>query len=762
MSAHRIRAANALTVLFLILAGLSLTAARAADVVIDPSQTFQTIEGWGTSSDELGGQCGANVLQFGQAIADPVNHQLIDYLTDDLGLTGSRITELGTRLDGGGNDHGDCDAIDWTLFQPGFMAAINGPYMTYFANRVRAEGCQPCFYSSTGYASLASDHKPWVLHHPGERAQRIWSSALYWKRTFGIDVNYVVIVNEPGSGDGWPWTPPMLADAIKALGPRLAAHGLATKIQYDEGVSPQSAWNQIVPLQNDAEIWPCVGRLSYHHYGTADPYRCYIRDFGRLKGIRTAQTEMDPNHVNDLYEDLTSGGVSYWETSFSFSNLLRAGAGHTSYTPAGSYFPLRQVLHYVRPGAVRIGAASSDPSLRVLAFARGGRETVIFWNNTGGPAQTVELRGLVPGTYGLSQARLNGDGVTTPDPSFEELGVQTVGTAGKLTLGLRARVVATLYPRPATNLPPTIISWRSSPGCLSSPASKATLSVTANDPDLDPLSYAWSVVSQPPGAGVLLEKPGAAATAVTGLTAGGTYVFNVDVRDGANTVSKRVYLVVYGSNQPPLVGAGFRLGAPYGLALDYPGAATQHVYVTLPTPSVILQANVNDLENDPLTGAWSLVSQPAGAAAALGKTSFIYSSFRATPTGMTVAGDYVFQVSVSDPTHTVTRRAICSVGKKNTPPVINSIAASPTGLTLPASTTRLAAATSDAEGDLLRHWWAVKSAPSGARPVFDHQGLSTTTVSNLLIPGTYQFTLRCFDDIHMTTRDVTVTVSPAP
>ncbi len=312
--ARHLRATNAGILLFLLIGGLSLTAARATDVVIDRSQTFQTIEGWGSSSDELGGQCGMNVLQLGQAIADPVNHQIIDYLTDDLGLTGSRLTELGTRVDGSGNDHGDSDVVDWSLFQPGFMAAINGPYMTYFAKRVRAEGCQPSFYPSTGYASLASDHKPWVLYHSGERAQRIWSSALYWKKTFGINVNYAAIANEPGNGDGHPWTPLMLADAIKALGPRLAAHGLTTRIQYSEGVNPQSAWNLIVPLQNDAEMWPYVGRMSYHHYGNADPYRAYIREFSKGKGIRTAQTEMDPNDVNDLYADLTLGGVSYWET----------------------------------------------------------------------------------------------------------------------------------------------------------------------------------------------------------------------------------------------------------------------------------------------------------------------------------------------------------------------------------------------------------------------------------------------------------------
>ena len=97
---------------------------------------------------------------------------------------------------------------------------------------------------------------------------------------------------------------------------------------------------------------------------------------------------------------------------------------------------------------------------------------MVFWNNTGGQAQQINLTGLVPGTYGLSQARLNGNGVTTPNRSFEELGTRTVGTAGTLTLGLRADVVATLYPRPATNSPPTIMTWRCDPGSLCRPAAR--------------------------------------------------------------------------------------------------------------------------------------------------------------------------------------------------------------------------------------------------------------------------------------------------
>jgi hypothetical protein len=724
---------------------------RCADVVIDRYQTFQTIEGWGHGGGVLGGTQGAYSM-LAPAVADPVNYQYLDYLADDLGLTGTRTWEVGPRIDGTGTDDGDCDVVDWNLFEADTFPAADANYLLHFQNRILAGGSQPSFYSSPGYPTHASDLKPWVMNHPGERAQQIWASALYLKNTYGINISSGVIYNEPSISST------ILADDIKTVGPRLAAQGLPTLIQYAEAVAPQTDWGYMIPVQNDPDMWPYVGRISYHNYGTADPYRSFLRDFGKAKGLTTAQTEMGNPTFDDLFSDLTLAGVSYWEVAYSASLTLVPSAGLTSFTPSSTYFRMRQVMHYVRPGAVRIGAAASDPSLHVLAFAMGGAVTVII-DNTSSSAQTVNLSGLPPGNYGLSRAQSGGS-------SFLELGLQTVGAGGTLTLSVNGgSAVTALYPYSGPNHPPTIMTWGTSPGYVVAPTNTATLSVTANDAELDPLTYHWSVTTQPAGANATLATPTNATTTATGLTVAGTYVFNVDVKDAVNTSSKQVYLAVYASNPPPVLGqTGFRIAAPYGLVFGDPSGTT-HANIELPTSSATLQVGISDLGNSGFTGRgqWSVVSQPAGANVTLGSTTYIFVSIRANVSGMTVTGDYTFQVNVTNPGHPdLTAQVICTVHPASSAPVISSITPSPPSLTLPLSASQLSAVTSGSTNQPLRHWWVVKTAPAGAKPAFAHQGLPNTIVSNLVIPGAYTFTLRAFDDLHMTTKDVALTVNPAP
>lgn len=735
---------------FLLFASVESIAFAQDSVAVNTGIQYQTIEGWGHGGGVLGGTYGAFSM-LDPSVADPVNYEYLDYLVDELGLTGSRFTEVGPRTDGTGMDNGDCDSIDWNKFQSNSLPVTEAGYLVYYKNKILAKGYTPNFYSSTGYPTNATSQKPWVLNHPGERAQQIWASAVYMRDTYGINMKYDVIYNEPNG----VITSTILADDIKALAPRLATHGLNMHSQYAEAVNPQTDWNFINPLQSDSVLWSYTGRLSYHNYGTADPYRAQIYNFGLSKNIPTAQTEMAAPTFDDLYNDLTLGGTSYWEVGYAATTTLVADSGLTSFTPSGTYIRLHQVIHYVTPGAVRVSAVPNDALLHVLAFTKAGAVTSII-DNTNAADKPVTLTGLPQGNYGLSRAQ---PGATT----FEELGIQTVTASGAITLTAKGGSwVTTLYPYTGPNHPPALIYFNTLPGYLVLPASTTTLSAAANDAELNTLTHVWTVLSSPAGVTPVITSPNAYSTTATGLTVAGTYVFNIAVNDGTTTVSRQVYIIVYPSKPGPVLGqAGFRIGVPYGLVFDNPGITT-HANVELPISTATLQVGISDIENSDFTGrgTWTLVSQPAGGVASVGVTTYIFVSIRANVTGMTVPGDYVFRVNVTNPGQPdLTAQVICTVHPASSAPVINSIAASPAITTVLSGASVLTAVTSDPEGDLLRHWWAINSVPVGAYPVFDHQGLPVSNVSGMTIPGNYVFTLRCFDDLHMTTRNITVVVN---
>jgi len=717
-------------------------------ISIDTSIKYQTIEGWGAGGSIFAG-CSGYYNLLDTTYTDSLSRVFMDYAIDDLGLTGSRCWEIGPRIDGTGMDNGDCDSIDWSKFQANTFNPWMFKWMVYLNDRILAKGFKPSFYSSPTYPTLATLLKPWVLNHPGERSQQIWANALYLKNTFGIEMNYAVIDNEPQA----PFTSAILADDIKAVGPRLLSHGLITKVQFAEGVTPQSNWNLISPVRSDSEMWSTVGRISYHNYGSVDTfYRSNMRVLADSLGISTAQTEMGDPSFDDLYNDLTIANCSYWEIGYSTGNILQSKSGQTQFTPVGKFFRLRQIMHYIKPCFIRIGTTSNDTNIRVLAFKNGGKITTLV-ENISTTAKTVTLTGLPQGKYGLSQS--------AGEP-FREFGIRTVGSQGTITLDVAPNWnVATLYPYSETNEPHTISKWDSKDGYLIAPASQTTLSVTASDAELDALSYKWSVYSQPTGANATITNPVQASTAVSGLTVSGYYVFKIEVSDGVNTSTRKVYLYRYDSNPPAkLGGAGFRFSAPYGLVFSYVGDTT-HANVELPTSSSILQVGIGDLAGSDFSGRgkWSLISAPTGANVKIDTTIYIYVSIRAQVSGMTVPGDYVFRCVVKNPPYPDLSAVIkCTVHPASSAPLITSITAANSIITLPESSTLLTAVTSDPEGDLLRHWWAIKSVPAGAKPVFDHQGKPVSSVGNLMIPGTYTFTLRTFDDLHITTKDISITV----
>ncbi|MBN1959971.1 MAG: hypothetical protein JW841_03425 [Deltaproteobacteria bacterium] len=147
-------------------------------------------------------------------------------------------------------------------------------------------------------------------------------------------------------------------------------------------------------MQTEPDFWPHIGLLDYHLYNDPNaPERSLIRDFGFNNGIPTAMTEYYlVGGIDKVYDDFVLGGVSIWDVTTSSGTVFGSDANGVSYLDClahkAKYWGLRQLMHYVWPGAERIDATSDNTNLKTLAFEKGGKITVILINKTGS-AQTV-------------------------------------------------------------------------------------------------------------------------------------------------------------------------------------------------------------------------------------------------------------------------------------------------------------------------------------------------------------------------------------
>jgi len=699
-------------------------------VSIDSTVRHQTIRGW---------SCNPFYIEGGREQRE----QVIDEAVNSLGITRLRWQEPGGNRSNMKrweveNDNGDPDATDFSKLNTADADKFVEAYVLPFKKRIEASGdpfslwLSPSFFDggSTGIAPA------FLLRSPGEFAEHAISFIRYLRDKHRVRTDHYAICNEAGNNNAF--SPAVVIEMTKVLGERMARLGLPTRGQFSDGVNARVTWNYIQAAKDDPEVWKHVGVLSYHWYGSKNQEAmAKIRQFADAKGLETAQTEYMGLTMNHLYDDLTIGGVSYW----CIYGLGGPGPGghnfqfhsnNTSFSRGSQFWNFRQVMHYVRPGAMRIEAVSDAPTVRALAFLQKGGITVVLMGNTP-PRQpgAVTLRNLPPGDYGVCHC--------VASRPYEELGVKTVGADGTLVVNLLADSVLTVYPHPGKNLPPTVVEWKAEPNYLKTPASRVRLSSAAQDPELNRLSYSWSVTTQPTGANATLADAQAATTDASGLTVAGRYVFTVTIRDGTNEVKREVLLNVYAGNQPPvLIDVHNRLP----------------VLVTLPENATVLRGGALDLEGDKLTYRWSVVSQPPGSAVKLETPDDV----KCRVSNITVPGNHVFKFEAGDGTNTVSENLTVPVHPVNSAPVIHPVRATPAVLTLPESATFLSAATSDPEGEAISHWWRVKASPAGAKVVLAKQGGRDTQAGGLSVPGRYVFELTVVDRTKFAAKDVVVTV----
>ena len=258
------------------------------------------------------------------------------------------------------------------------------------------------------------------------------------------------------------------------------------------------------------------------------------------------------------------------------------------------------------------------------------------------------------------------------------------------------------------------------------------------DPDADPLSYLWSIASQPVGAAVQLSDTGSAQPGFT-ATVIGIYRFDLSVHDGrVPSPTDQVQITVIDTpNRPPVADAGLSQTVASNSSVTLDGSAS------------------SDPDGQPISYNWQLTAAPAGSATTL-----------VNPTGVAptltpdLPGDYVVTLIVSDgqldsASVTVT---ITVPPPANRPPTAH--AGVSRSVTVNQVVTLDGTGSTDPDGDALTFSWQLLAQPVGSAVSLS----ATTSVRPSFTPlleGDYQFEL-VVSDGSFTSAAAQVTLTAVP
>jgi glucuronoarabinoxylan endo-1,4-beta-xylanase len=375
----------------------------AAEVSVNPGQVYQRIDGFG----------------FAEAFREPVITALPESEQQHLGAllfspkTGAGMSIVRFGL-GGATDPGD---------------SISGPgdyQEQIWLGKLAEEFGVHQFYADAWSAPAqfktndSLDNGGYLCGVPGETcasgdarqayADYLTGQAEGFERS-GIPIEAVDFVNEPEIGPDYAsmyMTPAQAASFVPYLGRALAAAHLRTKVACcdAEGWTDGEAYTQAV--LGDLASAKYVGLITSHGY-TAPPTVPLTSERPVWESEWADFSTWDPAWddassgdgfvwAQDIQTALTQANVDaffyWWGASASTANSGLIQVLGSTINLSKRYWAFAAFGRYIRPGAVRVGATTSDSALQVSAFRNRGGSRVIEILNTGSTDEPVALQGV--------------------------------------------------------------------------------------------------------------------------------------------------------------------------------------------------------------------------------------------------------------------------------------------------------------------------------------------------------------------------------
>ena len=260
----------------------------------------------------------------------------------------------------------------------------------------------------------------------------------------------------------------------------------------------------------------------------------------------------------------------------------------------------------------------------------------------------------------------------------------------------------------------------------------------------------WKQVQGPVAAKI--ASPASLSTSVTGLTAAGSYVFQlVATESNGMQGSGSMTVTVKGA---PVVSKPSGPAPDNGNGVAPTVSAGKGQAIELPTSSLVLTGVATGNDGATIKGlTWKQVQGPVAAKIAS------YASISTSVTGLTAAGNYVFMLTATDNngrTASGSMTVTVEAAAVKTAPTVS--AGGNMTITLPTSSAVLKGSAAGHNGAAVNsYFWNIVSGPSFVK--FSDEWASTTTVSGL-VAGTYVFQLEASDPYETSAASMTLVVKP--
>ncbi len=436
------RKLTALAAAATVVAAMTAAAAQARPALaantasINGGTTYQTIAGFGASEG------------FGQAAtvmdsSTSVQQQALNYLYSPSSGAGLNILRNEISADSGGTIEPNAPSSPTATPSYVSLASINSDQgQLWFAQQIKADyGVSNVFadaWSAPAFmkANDSPDNGGAVCGVSGATCSSgswVQAYANYLKQyaadyaAAGDPLTYIGPENEANlstSYDSMQLTPAQTVNVLDALGPTMASSGLSTQVECCATEGWNYAQQYASAIEADSTASADTAVFTSHGYteaptsplsgwtkpawetewSTFDNWDTAWDDSSDASGLTWAQ-----NIFNGLDEANLSAFLYWWGTttpSVSGDNEGLVEINGSSVIPSGRLWAFANFSRYVRPGAVRIGATTSDGNLTLDAF-----------KNTNGTVTVVALEtgtSSDPVTFSLAGTGVANGATVTP------------------------------------------------------------------------------------------------------------------------------------------------------------------------------------------------------------------------------------------------------------------------------------------------------------------------------------------------------------